>query len=120
MKVRGIRGAIVVKENSRDEILARTERLISEIIAQNKMVIEDIASAVFSVTSDLDAEFPALAARKLGWTEVPLLCTNEIPVKGSLKKCIRVLVLINSDLSQSEIKHVYLDGAEALRKDYQK
>ena len=115
MYCRGIRGATTVERNEREEILSATTELLQLIIHQNDLQIEDIASAIFSLTEDLDAEFPAVAARMLGWTEVPLLCTREIPVPGSLPMCIRVLLHVNTTRSLAEIQHVYIRGATNLR-----
>ncbi len=117
MPVRGLRGAITVSDNNREEIIDKTERLLKDMIEQNRFQEEDVVSVIFSVTDDLDAEFPAVAARRLGWLYTPLMCTREIPVPGSLNKCIRVLMHINSTLRQDEIVHSYLDGARALRPD---
>ena len=116
--LRGIRGAITVKKNSTAEIKAATKRLLGEMVAANGVKIPDIASVIFSVTCDLDAAFPAEAARDLGWNTTPLLCTYEICVKGSLKKCIRILMHINSSKPQKSIKHIYLEGAKKLREDF--
>lgn len=115
MYCRGIRGATTIERNDREEILSATTELLQLMIRQNDLHTEDIASAIFSLTEDLDAEFPAVAARMLGWTEVPLMCTREIPVPGSLGKCIRVLLHVNTTRSLSEIQHVYLRGAVNLR-----
>jgi chorismate mutase len=117
MPVRGLRGAITVSGNEREEIIRKTERLLEDMMEQNSFQVEDVVSVIFSVTDDLDAEFPAVAARRLGWLYTPLMCTREIPVPGSLKKCIRVLMHINSSLRQDEIIHSYLDGARSLRPD---
>lgn len=115
MYCRGIRGATTVERNAREEILAATTELLQLMIRQNDLHGEDIASAIFSLTDDLDAEFPAVAARTLGWTEVPLMCAREIPVPGSLRMCIRVLLHVNTTRSASEIHHVYIRGAMNLR-----
>ena len=96
MYCRGIRGATTVEHNEREEILAVTKELLELLISRNELRAEEIASAIFTVTEDLDAEFPALAARHLGWTEVALLCAREIPVPNSLEKCIRVLLHVNT------------------------
>ncbi len=112
---RGIRGATTVEHNTREEILAATTEMLQILIQRNALQAEDIASAIFSVTDDLDAEFPALAARKLGWTEVALMCSREIPVPHSLRKCIRVLLHVNTTRSAAEIQHVYIHGAVTLR-----
>jgi chorismate mutase len=85
------------------------------LIERNELRAEDVTSAIFSVTDDLDAEFPALAARQLGWTEVALMCTREIPVPHSLRKCIRILLHVNTERSAAEIQHVYIHGATTLR-----
>ena len=117
MPIRGVRGAITVKRNSKKEIIASTERLLRKIISANKIKIENIASAIFSATADLNAEFPAVAARNLGWIYTPLLCTYEIDVPGSVKKCIRILLHINTKMKQKNIKNVYLGNAKKLRPD---
>ena len=113
--IRGVRGAITVKGNSKKEIIEATGKLLKKIVSINFIKIEDIASVFFSLTRDLDAEFPAAAARKLGWFYTPLLCTNEIPVPRSLEKCIRVLIHFNSEKMQKEIIPVYLGKAKKLR-----
>lgn len=112
---RGIRGATTVEGNDREEILAATTELLQLLILHNNLQTEDIASVIFSLTEDLDAVFPAVAARMLGWVEVPLLNVREVPVPGSLEKCIRVLLHINTTLSLSEIQHIYIRGAVSLR-----
>ena len=119
MYCRGIRGATTVEYNEREEILAATRELLELIIRQNELHSEDVASAIFTVTEDLDAEFPALAARQLGWTEVALMCAREIPVPNSLGKCIRVLLHVNTMRSSAEIQHVYIRGAVNLRNTLQ-
>jgi chorismate mutase len=115
MPVRGIRGAITVKSNNRRAIIEATGRLLSAIVKENRLKLEQIASVIFSATSDLNAEFPAVSARELGWNETPLLCTNEINVPRSIKKCIRVLLHVNTPRKQQAIKHVYLREATKLR-----
>ncbi|MFW6171257.1 MAG: chorismate mutase [Planctomycetota bacterium] len=117
MICRGVRGATTVEENSREAILRGARQLLALMIRRNGIEPQDVASAIFSITSDLDAEFPALAARQLGWLDVPLLCTNEVPVKDSLPRCIRILVNWNTDKSQKEIVHVYIREAIQLRPD---
>ncbi len=112
---RGIRGATTVEQNDRNDIISATTELLQLMICQNDLQTEDIASAFFSLTEDLDAEFPAVAARLLGWTEVPLMCVREIPVPGSLSKCIRVLLHVNTTRNPSEIQHVYIRNAVNLR-----
>jgi chorismate mutase len=115
MFCRGIRGATTVERNDREEILAATKELLELLVRQNELHVEDIASAIFTVTGDLDAEFPAAAARQLGWEEVALMCMREIPVPHSLEKCIRVLLHVNTTRSASEIRHVYIREAVTLR-----
>ena len=115
MYCRGIRGATTVERNDRTSILAATTELLAQIIQQNDLRPEDVASAIFTVTEDLDAEFPAVAARDLGWTEVPLICAREIPGPGSLGRCIRVLLHVNTTRGLAEMKHVYMRDAVQLR-----
>jgi chorismate mutase len=118
MPCRGIRGATTVESNTVEEILEATRELLGAMIAANSgLEARDVASIIFTVTPDLNAAFPARAARGLGWSEAPLLDAQEIPVPGSLPRCIRALVHWNTDKSQSEIVHVYLHGAQALRPD---
>ncbi|MBD1371616.1 chorismate mutase [Hazenella sp. IB182357] len=118
MSVRGIRGAITVEENETNVILAETKTLLLEIVAQNKIMPEDICSVFVTVTADINATFPARAIRTMPqWEAVPLLCASEIAVPGSLPRCIRLLVLVNTEKPASEIQHVYLKEAEQLRPD---
>lgn len=118
MYCRGIRGATTVERNNREEILKSTEELLQLLMSANDLRTEDIASVIFTVTADLDAEFPALAARTLGWTGVALMCAREIPVPNSLAKCIRVLLHVNTTRSAAEMQHVYIRGAVTLRPDF--
>lgn len=115
MNCRGIRGATTVERNEREEILAATTELLQLMIQHNDVHVEDVTSAIFSLTDDLDAEFPALAARHLGWTEAALMCAREIPVPGSLGCCIRILLHVNTTRSAAEIQHIYIRGAANLR-----
>jgi chorismate mutase len=116
--LRGIRGAITVSANRKEEIESQTERLMREIIEQNDLDSETIASVFISVTDDLDAGFPAASVRKIdGFTYVPVMCMREIPVPGSLPLAIRIMVHANTDRSQREIKHIYLEEAVKLRPD---
>lgn len=117
MRCRGIRGATTVDENVPDAILEATTELLTELVQANSLDIEDIASAVFSTTTDLDAEFPAVAANRMGWTSIALLCGHEMQVPGSLQRCLRVLLHVNTEKSQHEMVHVYLRGAKVLRPD---
>ena len=117
MLCRGVRGATTADENSKDAILTATRQLLALMIRINGIEPDHVASAVFSLTRDLDAEFPALAARQLGWLDVPLLCTYEVDVPGSLRRCVRVLIHWNTDKPQNEIRHIYVKDAERLRPD---
>jgi chorismate mutase len=115
--VRGIRGAITVERDEPGVLMDATERLLREIVAQNAFAPEDVASALFTLTPDLRSQFPAAAARRMGWTLVPLLNFTEIGVPGGLERVIRVLIHVNTEKSAREINHVYLDGARVLRPD---
>lgn len=116
--VRGVRGATTVSENRRETILAATVELLALMIEANGIRPEDVGSAIFTVTPELDAEFPAFAARQFGWDEVPLLCSREIPVPGALGRCIRILLHWNTDRPQAEVRHVFLHGARVLRPNW--
>lgn len=118
MVVRGVRGAITVDRNEEAVILNATIEMLSEIVALNDIKPDDIASVFVTVTQDLDAAFPAKAIRQMpGWELVPLMCSLEIAVPGGLPKCIRLMVMINTEKSQREIHHVYLNDAKKLRPD---
>lgn len=115
---RGIRGATTVTNNEEGEILRETVTLLREIVEKNDVIAEDICSVWITMTADLDATFPARAIREIeGWELVPLMCSVEIPVKGSLPRCIRLMVQVNTDKTQREIRHVYLNEAKRLRPD---
>lgn len=115
--MRGIRGATTVTEDSVEKIMQATRELLQLMQEENGFAIADVASALFTVTSDLRSVFPAAAARSIGWDKVPLMCFQEIEVPGSLPFCIRVMVHVNTDKSQREIKHIYLREARRLRQD---
>ncbi|MCA9265040.1 MAG: chorismate mutase [Planctomycetales bacterium] len=117
MVCRGVRGATTVAANDREEILVESRRLLAMMIRLNGMEASEVASVIFTVTPDLNAEFPALAARQLGWLDVPLLCTHEIGVPHGLPLCIRILVHWNTTKTQSEVQHVYVKEAVKLRPD---
>ncbi len=117
MTCRGVRGATTADGNTREEILTAATQLLALMIRLNDIQPEDVASAIFTVTRDLNAEFPALAARQLGWSDVPLLCSYEIDVPGSLGRCIRILVNWNTEKGQKEIVHAYIKQAKQLRPD---
>jgi chorismate mutase len=120
MTCRGVRGATTVDHNEREEILVATRQLLGLMIRINGIEARDVASALFTTTPDIDAEFPALAARQLGWFDVPLLCGHEMTVPGSLPLCIRVMLHWNTTKSQQEIEHVYVREAKRLRPDLTK
>lgn len=115
MACRGIRGATTVEQNTSEDILEGTAELLTALARLNDLAPDDVASAFFTTTIDLDAAFPALAARDLGWTEVPLMCAHEMAVGGALAKVVRILLHVNTDRSPQEIRHVYLRGARTLR-----
>ncbi|MEN3537826.1 chorismate mutase [Microbispora sp. ZYX-F-249] len=115
--VRAIRGAIQVDGNDRDAILAGTTELVTEVMGRNNLTTDDVISVIFTCTPDLTAEFPALAARKLGFHDVPLLCATEIDVPGALPRVVRLMAHVQTDRPRQEVQHVYLRGAVALRVD---
>ena len=117
MQCRGVRGAITVEANTAEDIIEGTTELLREMIAANDIRPEDVASAIFSTTTDLNATFPALAARALGWTDAALLCTHEMEVPGALGKVVRVLIHLNTERAAHEIVHPYLKEARQLRPD---
>lgn len=118
MSIRGIRGAVAVSEDLAGEILSSTRELIEEIIRANLALdAQDIASVIFTTTPDLTSAYPAQAAREIGWTEVPLLCCQELSVPDGLPRCIRILIHWNTNLTQQEVNHVYLGRAGELRPD---
>src|SRR5215467_626490 len=107
MALRGVRGATTVESNTREAILDAARELLAEIISQNDVQREDVAAAWFTTTTDLDAEFQAVVARQhFGWTSVALMCAHEMDVPGSLRMCLRILLLVNSDRAQDEVHHV--------------
>jgi chorismate mutase len=117
IRVRAARGAICVTQDTADSVLAATERLLAAILERNAVDADDIVSAFFTVTDDLRSAFPAEAARRMGLGGVPLLCAQEIPVEGSMRGVIRVLMQFHTAREPAEVRHVYLDGAETLRDD---
>ncbi|MEV5411821.1 chorismate mutase [Thermopolyspora sp. NPDC052614] len=117
MMVRAIRGAIQVEANEREAILAGVTELVTEVMERNRLTTDDVISVIFTATPDLTAEFPALAARKLGFHDVPLICATEIDVPGALPRVVRLMAHVETDRPRQEIQHVYLRGAVALRVD---
>ncbi len=118
MMVRGVRGATTATANTAEEIIEATQELITALVRVNGLDTEDIASAFWTTTRDITAEFPAFAARQVGWADVPQMCAHEMDVPGKLGMCIRVTLHINTEKSQQEIRHVYLRGATVLRPEY--
>lgn len=117
MAVRALRGATTVTRDDADEILAETEALVAELYERNGLTHDDVISVLFTATTDLRAVAPAAAARRFGLTEVPLLCAQEMEVEGSLRRCIRALLHVDTSRPRAELRHVYLNGAVALRPD---
>ncbi|RSN48355.1 MULTISPECIES: chorismate mutase [Actinomadura] len=117
MAVRAVRGATQIDADDRDQILEATAELVAEVMSRNALSTDDVISVIFTVTPDITAEFPALAARKLGFHEVPLLCATEIGVPHALPLVIRLMAHIETDRPRSDVQHVYLRGATALRLD---
>ena len=118
MPMRGVRGAIVAEDNHPDAILSATRELLEAMLLANpSLQLTDLASVFFTMTDDLDAIYPAMASRELGWDSVPILCGREIPVPGGQRRCIRALLHWNTDVQQDEVRHVYLGEAASLRPD---
>ena len=115
MKCRGIRGATTVDANTKQSIYASTKELLHEMIKANGVKQDDMASIIFTATDDLNAAFPAKAAREMGMVNIPLLCSREINVPNSLQSCLRILILFNTNKKPNDIKHIYLKGAADLR-----
>lgn len=117
MMMRGIRGATTAEANTREAILAATDELLRLMIEANELCADDVASVIFTTTSDLTADYPALAARALGWHDVALMCGHEMNVPHGLPMCIRILMHWNTTRGATEVQHVYLKGAARLRPD---
>lgn len=120
MGLRGIRGATVAPENTKGAIIEATRELLEKMTQANGIQPEDVASVFFSTTRDLNAEFPAIAARQLGWTDAALMCFHEMDVPHGLPHCVRILIHWNTKARADQIRHVYIRGAEALRPDLKK
>ncbi len=117
MAVRAIRGATQVDADDRDQVLAATRELVSAVMERNGLVHDDVISILFTATPDLRSEFPALAARELGFGDVPLMCATEIDVPHAMPRVLRLMAHVETDKPRSEVQHVYLRGAVALRRD---
>lgn len=117
LQLRAVRGATTVEEDSSEQVSLRTAELVTEILSRNQISPEDLISIVFTATPDLVSDFPAVAARGIGLSDVPLLCCQEIPVRGAMERCVRVLIHFYTPLQRAEVRHVYLRGARQLRLD---
>ena len=117
LAVRALRGATTVEEDTPDQVTARVQELLSEVMVRNDLKEDDLISAIFTATADVVSMFPATAARGIGFGAVPLLCASEIPVPGAMPRCIRVLLHVHTTRSRDELRHVYLHGAQVLRDD---
>ena len=115
---RGVRGAITVDENNQEELKKATVELLGAMLEENKIETKDIAFAIFTITNDINCDFPAKFARLYcGFSKVPMMCYNEADIKGSIEKCLRILLVVNTSKTQDEIKHIYLKEARKLRLD---
>ncbi|MFQ6003111.1 MAG: chorismate mutase [Candidatus Zixiibacteriota bacterium] len=115
--VRGIRGAVRVKENTKEEMLSSTKKLLLKMLQENDVKVEDVVSVFLTATVDLDAEFPAYALREMGWRMVPVLCAQEMDVSHSMSRVRRILLHVNTSKSQEQIRHQYLGETKNLRPD---
>jgi|TARA_B100000678_G_scaffold259643_1_gene239990 chorismate mutase len=115
--VRAIRGATQLEEDVRDHMLERVAEMVTDVMEANDLEVDDFISVIFTATSDLVSEFPAYAARRLGFGEIPLLCARELEIDGSMPRCVRMMAHVETDLPRADITHVYLHGAAALRSD---
>ncbi len=117
MLVRGIRGATTIESNTVEAILEGTRELLDAMLRVNEIDVESVASAIFTTTTDLNAEFPAVAARDMGWANIALMCGHEMNKPGGLPMCLRILLHVNTEKASREMRHVYLRGARVLRPD---
>jgi chorismate mutase len=115
--VRAVRGATQLDEDSREHMLERVAEMVTDVMTSNGLAVDDFISVIFTATSDLVAEFPAYAARRLGFGDVPLLCARELEIEGSLPRVVRMLAHVETDLPRADITHCYLHGAASLRTD---
>jgi len=117
VSVRAVRGATQLVSDTREQMLDRVAEMVTEVMAANRLEVDDFISVIFTATSDLVAEFPAYAARQLGFGDIPLLCARELEIAGSMPRVVRMLAHVESDLPRADVTHVYLHGAAALRTD---
>ncbi len=117
MSVRAVRGATQLEQDTREQMLGRVTELVQQVMDANGLEVDDFISVIFTATSDLHAEFPAYAARRLGFGEIPLICARELEIAGSMPRVVRLMAHVETELPRSEVTHVYLHGAAALRSD---
>ncbi|HET6392108.1 MAG TPA: chorismate mutase [Blastococcus sp.] len=117
MSVRAVRGATQLEDDSRDHMLERVAEMVTDVMDANGLEVDDFISVIFTATSDLVSEFPAYAARRLGFGDVPLICARELEIDGSMPRVVRMMAHVETDLPRADVTHVYLHGAAALRKD---
>ncbi len=117
MSVRAVRGATQLEDDSRDHMLERVAEMVTDVMEANGLDVDDFISVIFTATSDLVSEFPAYAARRLGFGDVPLICARELEIEGSMPRVVRMMAHVETDLARAEVTHVYLHGAAALRSD---
>jgi chorismate mutase len=117
MAVRAVRGATQLDEDTREHMLDRVAELVTDVMAANDLSVDDFISIIFTATSDLVSEFPAYAARQLGFSDVPLVCARELEVEGAMPRVVRLMAHVDTDLARADITHVYLHGAANLRRD---
>ena len=120
MAVRAVRGATQLENDVREHMLERVAEMVTELIEANSLDVDDFISVIFTATSDLVSEFPAYAARRLGFADIPLMCARELEVQGSMPRVVRMMAHVETDLARADITHVYLHGAAALRRDLTK
>jgi chorismate mutase len=120
MAVRAVRGATQLDEDTREHMLDRVAEMVLDVMASNDLEVDDFISVIFTATSDLVSEFPAYAARRLGFGDVPLICARELEIAGSMPRVVRMMAHVESDLTKGEVTHVYLHGAANLRRDLTK
>ncbi|MCW2738107.1 chorismate mutase [Nocardioides sp.] len=120
MAVRAVRGATQLEEDTREHMLDRVAELVIDVMAANGLVVDDFISIIFTATSDLVSEFPAYAARQLGFSDVPLVCARELEIEGSMPRVVRLMAHVETDLPRADVTHVYLHGAANLRRDLTK
>lgn len=120
MAVRAVRGATQLEHDTREHMLDRVAELVGDVLTANSLEVDDFISIIFTATSDLNSEFPAYAARQLGFSDVPLICARELEIEGSMPRVVRLMAHVETDLPRAEITHVYLHGAAQLRRDLTK